>query len=203
MQSYPRSEATYQRNLQYIPVGVVSVNRNVEPRLVFRRGAGAYIWDSDDNRYIDYHGAFAAQMLGHNEATVSAAVRHVLDSENSLFGSGTTEMEGCLAELICTNIDFIDTVQFLNTGGEATYQALRVARAATGRSHIIKPQGGYHGWHNDVACNLITPLNQIGPRVSPGEYPFIPISAGIPEQHRGLVHIVNFNVGERHVVIVK
>ena len=113
MQSYPRSEATYQRNLQYIPVGVVSVNRNVEPRLVFRRGAGAYIWDSDDNRYIDYHGAFAAQMLGHNEATVSAAVRHVLDSENSLFGSGTTEMEGCLAELICTNIDFIDTVQFL------------------------------------------------------------------------------------------
>ena len=54
-------------------------------------------------------------------------------------------------------------------------------------------QGGYNGWHNDVACNLMTPLSELGPRVSPGEYSFRAISAGIPEEHQRLVHSVNFN----------
>src|SRR5581483_5572712 len=81
----------------------------------------------------------------------------------------------------------------LNTGSEATYQALRVARAATGRDHIIVMQGGYDGWHNDVACNLMTPLDVLGERVTAGEYPFLPISAGIPHAHAELVHPVNFN----------
>ncbi|MGH9632099.1 MAG: aspartate aminotransferase family protein, partial [Bryobacteraceae bacterium] len=111
----------------------------------------------------------------------------------SLFGSGTTILEGRLAELICDNIPFVDSVQFLNTGSEATYQALRVARAATGRDHLIVMQGGYNGWHNDVACNLMTPLDTLGERVTASEYPFLPISAGIPAAHQELVHPVNFN----------
>jgi glutamate-1-semialdehyde 2,1-aminomutase len=84
-------------------------------------------------------------------------------------------------------------VQLLNTGSEATYQALRLARAVTGRNHIIVMQGGYNGWHNDVACNLMTPLSALGERPSPGEYPFVPISAGIPEGHSALIHPINFN----------
>ena len=87
----------------------------------------------------------------------------------------------------------MDSVQLPNSGSEATYQAMRVARAATNRDHVIVMQGGYNGWHNDVACNLMTPLSALGPRVSPGEYPFFPLSAGIPEPHRKLVHPVNFN----------
>jgi glutamate-1-semialdehyde 2,1-aminomutase len=98
-----------------------------------------------------------------------------------------------LAELICHHIPWVESVQFLNTGSEATYQALRLARAVTGRDHLMVIQGGYNGWHNDVACNLMTPLEQIGARVSSGEYPFRPISAGIPLAHQKLVHIVNFN----------
>jgi len=54
-------------------------------------------------------------------------------------------------------------------------------------------QGGYNGWHNDVACNLMTPLAELGPRVSPGEYPYVPLGAGIPEGHSRLIHIINFN----------
>jgi glutamate-1-semialdehyde 2,1-aminomutase len=54
-------------------------------------------------------------------------------------------------------------------------------------------QGGYNGWHNDVACNLMTPLSELGQRVSPGEYPFYPISAGIPKEQQRLVHSINFN----------
>jgi glutamate-1-semialdehyde 2,1-aminomutase len=117
----------------------------------------------------------------------------VLDNEGSLFGSGTTQLEGELAELICKHVPSAESVQLLNTGSEATYVALRLARAWTGRSHIIRMQGGYNGWHNDVACNLMTPLKELGPRISPGEYPFWPISAGIPPEHQQLVHSVNFN----------
>jgi glutamate-1-semialdehyde 2,1-aminomutase len=194
-------------NRRSIPGGVVSVNRAVQPEIVFVRGSGARIWDADGNEYIDYHAAFAPHFLGHNDPYVNDAVHKALCDGESLFGCGTTIFEGRLAELICHNIPWVQSVQFLNTGSEATYQAIRVARAATGRGHIIVMQGGYNGWHNDVACNLMTPLTDIGPRVLPGEYAFVPISAGIPVEHRSLVHPINFNdlasvryVCERHPV---
>lgn len=193
MQSYPKSAAILAHNRRYITGGVVSLNRVTKPEIVFSRATGAYLWDAEGNRYIDYHAAFAAHFLGHNDEHVNAAVRKSLDDSHSLYGSGGTEMEGRLAELICTHVPFIDAIQILNTGSEATYQAIRLARAATARDHIIVMQGGYNGWHNDVACNLMTPAAATGPRVSPGEYPFCPISAGIPEAHQRLVHPVNFN----------
>lgn len=190
---YPKSARLLEENKRFIPGGVVSVNRGTQPEIAFARGQGAYIWDEDGNRYIDYHAAFAPHFLGHNDPHVSEAVARCLRDQSSLFGSGTTRAEGRLAELICSNIPFVDSIQILNTGSEATYQAMRLARALTQRDHVIVMQGGYNGWHNDVACNLMTPLESLGPRVSPGEYPFRPISAGIPEAHQTLVHAVNFN----------
>ena len=171
----------------------MSVNRAVNPEIAFVKGEGAHLWDADGNRYIDYHAAFAPHFLGHNDPYVNEAVIRVLRDGASLFGSGTTVLEGRLAELVCQSAPFVDSVQFLNTGSEATYQAIRASRAATGRDHIIVMQGGYNGWHNDVACNLMSPLPILGVRTSPGEYPFLPISAGIPANHRELVHPVNFN----------
>ena len=193
MKSYPHSARILEHNRRFIPGGVVSLNRAIQPEIVFVKGEGPWMWDADGNRYLDYHAAFAPHFLGHNDPYVTDAVRRALDQQQSLYGTGTTELEGRLAELICTHIDFVDSIQLLNTGSEATYQALRLARAATGRDHIIVTQGGYNGWHNDVACNLMTPLDQVGPRRSPGEYPYLPISAGIPREHRNLVHPVNFN----------
>ncbi|HWQ53767.1 MAG TPA: aspartate aminotransferase family protein [Bryobacteraceae bacterium] len=181
------------KNRQFIPGGVVSVNRATHPELVFTRASGAYLWDADGNRYVDYHAGFAAHFLGHNDPQVTAAVRAVLDEELSLYGTGTTELEGRLAELICTHLPAVESVQFLNSGSEATSQAIRLARAVTGRDHVIVMQGGYNGWHNDVCCNLMTPLNVLGPRLSPGEYPYYTMSAGVPEGHSTLVHSVNFN----------
>jgi glutamate-1-semialdehyde 2,1-aminomutase len=191
--SYPVSAGILRQNQKYIPGGVISVNRNVKPEIVFTKGQGAYIWDAEGNRYIDYHAAFAPHFLGHNDPHVNQAVASALLQGASLFGSGTTRQEGRLAELICTHIRWIERVQFLNTGSEGTSLAIRVARAATGRDHIVVMQGGYNGWHNDVACNLMTPLAELGPRVSSGEYRFAPISAGIPQAHRELVHPINFN----------
>lgn len=188
-----RSADIHARNRQFIPGGVVSVNRAAKPEIVFVRGKGSRVWDADGNEYIDYHAAFAPFVLGHNDPDVNAAVRGVLDTEQTLMGSGTTELEGRLAELICKAVPSVDSVQITNTGSEATFHALRIARAHTGRDHIIVVQGGYNGWHNDVACNVMTPREVIGPRISPGEYKYIGISAGIPEAHKELVHIVNFN----------
>jgi glutamate-1-semialdehyde 2,1-aminomutase len=170
-----------------------SLNRETNPNIVFVKGEGAELWDEDGNRYLDYHGAFAPFLLGHNHPEVNAAVERVLRDGSSLFGAGTTALEGKFAELICESIPFADLACVLNTGSEATYQAIRVARAFTSRDHIIVMQGGYNGWHNDVACNMMTPLAEIGPRRSPGEYSVVPLGAGIPDAHRALVHPINFN----------
>lgn len=191
--AYAKSAAILTHNRRFIPGGVVSVNRAVQPEIVFVKGQRAYIWDADGNRYIDYHAAFAPHFLGHNDPYVTDAVISVLQEGASLYGSGTTELEGRLGELICRHIPAVESVQLLNTGSEATYQAIRLARAVTGRDHIVVMQGGYNGWHDDVSCNLMTPLDVIGPRTSPGEYSYIPISAGIPRDHQQLVHPINFN----------
>jgi glutamate-1-semialdehyde 2,1-aminomutase len=193
MPSYTESKDILARNSKYIPGGIASVNRTTSPEITFVRGLGAYIWDADGNRYLDYHAAFAPHFLGHNDPHVTQAVSRVLQQGDSLYGSGTTVLEGQLAELICQHVPSVESVQFLNSGSEATYQAIRLGRAVTGRDHIIVIQGGYNGWHNDVSCNLMTPLEDLGPRVSPGEYPYKPISAGVPVDHQKLVHIVNFN----------
>jgi glutamate-1-semialdehyde 2,1-aminomutase len=192
-QEYLKSAEILQRNRKYIPGGVVSVNRATQPEIVFVRGRGAYLWDADGNRYIDYHAGFAPHFLGHNDPYVTEAVIRGLQADASLYGSGTTVQEGRLAELICQNVPAAESVQLLNTGSEATYQAIRLARAVTGVDHVITMQGGYNGWHNDVSCNLMTPLEQLGPRKSPGEYPYHSISAGVPLDHQKLVHSINFN----------
>ena len=170
-----------------------SLNREADPGLVFVKGEGAMLQDADGRRYIDYHAGFAPFVLGHNHPAVNAAVERVPHDGSSLFGVNTTTLEGELAELICESVPFADMAAVLNTGSEATCEAIRVARAFTGRDHVIIMQGGYNGWHNDVAYNVMTPLDALGPRVSPGEYPALPLSAGIPEAHRALVHVVNFN----------
>ena len=191
--TYAKSAALFEHNRRHIPGGVVSVNRATQPEIAFVRGQGAYIWDADGNRYIDYHAAFAPHFLGHNDPHVTESVIKVLRDGASLYGSGTTALEGRLAELICLHVPAAESVQLLNSGSEATYQAIRLARAVTGRDHIVVIQGGYNGWHNDVSCNVMTPLDVLGPRLCPGEYPYISTSAGVPLAHQGLVHVVNFN----------
>ena len=193
MKTHKQSEDILARNRRYIPGGISSINRLADPVIAFERGEGAHLWDAEGNEYIDYHGAFAPQFMGFHQPEISAAVSGVIQSGEDLFGSGPTELEGRLAEMVCTHIPWVEQFAVFCSGSEATQQSIRLARAATGRDHIIVMQGGYNGWHNDVACNLMTPLSVVGPRVSPGEYPFLPISAGIPKQHQALVHPVNYN----------
>ncbi|HEY4155326.1 MAG TPA: aspartate aminotransferase family protein [Puia sp.] len=177
----------------YIAGGVVSLNRKVNPNIVFRKGKGSKIYDTAGKEYIDYHAGFAPYLLGHNFDKVNEAVYEVIRSEWSLIGSGTNELEIKLARLLCESIPSLDTVQILNTGSEGTAHAIRLARAWTGREDIIVTMGGYNGWHNDVARVVLPDLQQAGPRVTKGQYPFIPSSSGIPESTKEKVHVVNFN----------
>jgi glutamate-1-semialdehyde 2,1-aminomutase len=179
--------------MEFIAGGVVSLNRRVSPQIVFVRAQGSKLYDADGKEYIDYHAAFAPHLLGHNDPTVNQAIRKALDEKWSLMGSGTTPWEVELARLVCRSVPSVDCVQITNTGSEATAHAIRLSRAWTGREDILVMLGGYNGWHNEVARAVMPALDVVGPRVSPGEYRFIPLSAGIPESTRRPVHVVNFN----------
>ena len=187
------SEELFRRSADIIAGGVVSLNRKVEPAIAFVRAQGSRIWDADGREYIDYHAAFAPHLLGHNDPEVNDAVIRAMEEGWSLMGSGTTPWEVRLAELLQAAVPSLQKLQLTNSGSEATAHAIRLSRAWTGREDVLLMLGGYNGWHNDVARTVMPSIAQIGPRVSPGEYPFLPLSAGIPEEVRKRVHVVNFN----------
>ena len=193
---YSKSAEMSKRASELIAGGIVSINRKVEPDIAFVRAQGSRIFDADGNEYIDYHAAFAPHILGHNDPEVNAKVRDAMENDWSLMGSGTNPWEIRLAELLRQSVPSLERVQITNTGSEATAHAIRLSRAFTGREDIILPLGGYNGWHNDVARLVAPSLAETGPRVSPGEYKFLPLSAGIPESTQRRVHLVNYNDAE-------
>jgi glutamate-1-semialdehyde 2,1-aminomutase len=202
-QSQNKFESILAEGKRYIAGGVVSLNRKVEPSIVFKEGKGSKIYDNNGREYIDYHAAFAPYLLGHNYEPVNAAVIDIIRNNISLIGSGTNELEISLAKLLCRLVPSLQLVQITNTGSEATAHAIRLSRAYTHREHIILTVGGYNGWHNDVARMVLPSYEQIGPRISPGEYPFLPSSAGIPKDVQRKVHCVNFNDLESVEYIMK
>jgi glutamate-1-semialdehyde 2,1-aminomutase len=178
---------------RHIAGGVVSLNRKVEPVRTFKRAKGSKLWDVQDREYIDFHAAFSPFLLGHCFDAVDSAVRAALDREWSLIGSGATPWEVRLAQLLCESVASLDLVQITNTGSEATSLAIRLSRAYTGRDDVLLMLGGYNGWQDDVARVVMPSLGQVGPRRHPGEYPFLPASAGIPESAQRRIHVANFN----------
>jgi glutamate-1-semialdehyde 2,1-aminomutase len=163
-----------ERATRVIPGGVNSGQRRVEglEQLVIASTSGATFTDGDGRTYTDYHAAFGPPLLGHNDPDVDAAVaetaRHV-----GLMGVGVSQVEVELAERLVELVPSVEQVLLTETGSEATFHALRVARAATGRRHIVKFQGCYHGWHDSVAMNVISPAEKVGGKdpMSQGIFP--------------------------------
>ncbi len=156
-----RSDQLYQEACRALPGGVNSTLRNVVPHLVFKRAEGATLVDVDGNEYIDYHAAFGPALLGHNHPAVRRKVIEALETF-LLVGAGTTELEIQLARKIQQHVPSAEKVLLCNTGSEATYHAIRVARAFTGRKKIIKFQGCYHGFHDSVLRNFLSPPEKVG-----------------------------------------
>jgi glutamate-1-semialdehyde 2,1-aminomutase len=160
---FPSSHALLEEAARYIPGGVNTCRRRSEPRLCFRRGEGAYLEDLDGRRFVDYHAAYGAIFLGHSHPAViervSAAMR-----ESVLFGVGVTEAEVELARRIVEHVPSADQVVVCNSGSEATYHAIRLARGATGRDRIVKFQGCYNGFHDYVLRNVLSAPELVGRR---------------------------------------
>ena len=142
MNKWPKSAARLKRNEAWIPGGVVSLNRKAPPNICFAKAKGSRAWDLEGNEYIDYQAGFAAAFLGHNDPDVNAAIQQTIADDKVLMGAGPTDLEGDLAALFCQCVPTVDSIQVTTTGSEATYHAIRIARAATGRDHIIIMQGG-------------------------------------------------------------
>jgi glutamate-1-semialdehyde 2,1-aminomutase len=152
-----------ERARRVIPGGVNSVNRILPWPFVAAQAHGAYIRDAEGKEYLDYHAAFGPIILGHNNPTVNAAVQAIMQ-QIDIVGVGVTEQEILLAEAISQHVPSAERVLLTNSGSEATYAALRLARGVTGRNKIVKFQGTYHGWHDAVLMNVISPPDRIGQR---------------------------------------
>lgn len=145
------SERAFEEAVKYIPGGVNSPVRAFKsvggtPRFI-KRAKGAYLTDEDNNKYIDLIGSWGPMILGHAFEPVENAVRKAIRSSFSFGAPTVKEVE--MARLICQLVPSVEMVRMVNSGTEATMSAIRLARAYTGRSKIIKFEGCYHG-HGDA-----------------------------------------------------
>ena len=135
------------------------------PRFI-ERAKGARVWDIDGNEYIDYVGSWGPMILGHADPGVLRAIRAAMKDGTS-FGA-PTELETELAELICEAITSVERVRMVSSGTEATMSALRLARAVTGRSRVLKFEGCYHGHADALLVGAGSGVATLGIPGSPG-----------------------------------
>ncbi|TXT35474.1 MAG: glutamate-1-semialdehyde 2 1-aminomutase [Planctomycetota bacterium] len=168
--SRERSQVQFQRALKSIPGGVNSPARAFggvggEP-LFIHRGDGAYLWDLDGNKLIDFVGSWGPHILGHRHPAVLAAIEDALTRGTS-FGA-PTESESELAELVIAAVPSMQKVRMVSSGTEATMSAIRVARGFTGRDKIIKFAGCYHGHVDALLVKAGSGALTLGVPSSPG-----------------------------------
>jgi glutamate-1-semialdehyde 2,1-aminomutase len=164
------SRKKLRRAQRLIPGGVDSPVRafgfvGQVPRFI-ARAKGARLWDVDGNEYIDYVGSWGPMILGHADAGVLRAVRAAA-ARGISFGA-PSELETDLAELICKAVPAVERVRMVSSGTEATMSALRLARAATGRSRILKFEGCYHGHADALLVGAGSGVATLGIPGSPG-----------------------------------
>lgn len=186
----PASQALQIRAQRVLPLGVNSNFRfwgqGITPYV--DKAKGAYLWDVDGRRYIDYRLAFGPIILGHAFAEVDAAV--IDEIRKGVLFAMTGELEVAVAEMIAEMVPAVEMVRLACSGTEATMHALRVARAYTGREVILKFEGNYHGFQDHTLWSTYAPTEAYGNRRSP-----IPVAAssGIPRCIRDLVITLPFN----------
>ena len=192
------SERLFRRASAVSPGGVQGEGRSANPYPLFMtRAQSARTWDVDGNEFIDFHASFGAVLLGHNDPRINLAVRRAMDEHGVSF-STANPLEVELAERLVRMIPSAEKVVFSCSGSEATYHAIRLARAYTGRERILKFEGNYHGWHDYVAWS-----HHFATDDDSADVP-VPVaaSAGIPALVRDLVLVREYNdaAGVREVL---
>ena len=174
-ESTPRSRDLQAQAERFLPGGSSRGTAYFAPYPFFvDRGEGHYVYDVDGNRYLDFMLNATSLIMGHAHPDVTRAIQE--QAGRGVAFSTPTESQVRLAEMICDRIPSVDLVRFTSSGTEATMNAIRAARAFTGRSKIAKIEGGYHGSH-DFASVSVTPsadsLDPDGPTPVP-EFPGLP-----------------------------
>ncbi|MFZ5676540.1 MAG: aspartate aminotransferase family protein [Pseudomonadota bacterium] len=167
LMSFDRSAAAIASNSRWMAGGVNSNFRlNISPTpLVFERGVGPYLHDVDGNRLIDYYLGMGPMILGHNPRALTDAVKAQI--AHGILFAGQTAVEAEAARLVCELVPCAERMRFGSSGSEVAQAALRLARAATGRKKIIKFEGHYHGWFDNVLWSTAPALNAAGPVSAP------------------------------------
>lgn len=169
-----RSQAATERARKVLPLGVPSSFQAYDPHpIVVRHASGARMVDVDDNEYIDFDMGFGALFAGHMHPAVRRAVSAQLD-DGTLFVT-PAESNATVAELLAERYG-LPMWRFTNSGTEATMDAVRVARGATGRDKVVKVEGGYHGHHDELLISMKPSLEDAGPADNPTP---VPATAGI------------------------
>lgn len=179
------NETLFQRAQLSTPGGVNSPVRAFRsvggtPRFI-KRAEGAYFWDADDKKYIDYIGSWGPAILGHAHPEVIGAVQQA--AARGLSFGAPTEGEILMAEEICKLVPSIEQVRLVSSGTEATMSALRLARGATKRDKIIKFEGCYHGHADSLLVKAGSGLLTFGN----------PTSAGVPEDFTKHTLVLDYN----------
>lgn len=169
-----KSEKLFKLAEKVTPGGVNSPVRAFKavggtPRFI-DHGEGAYLFDVDDNKYIDFCSSWGPLILGHADPDVTAAVKAQVD-RGMTFGA-STELEYQLAEFIVSRIDAVDSIRFVSSGTEAVMSAIRLARGYTKRDLILKFEGCYHGHSDYLLVSAGSGLATFGQ----------PSSAGVPKE---------------------
>src|SRR5690606_17115390 len=184
--NYTKSDALHKEALEHIVGGVNSPSRSYKAvgggsPVAMEKGEGAYLYDVDGNRYIDYLAAYGPIITGHAHPHITEAIKQAAET-GVLYGTPTAH-EVKFAKMIKEAIPSLDKVRFVNSGTEAVMTTIRVARAYTGRDKIIKFAGCYHGHSDLVLVAAGSGPSQLG----------MPDSAGVPQSIAKEVITVPFN----------
>ncbi|MGL4550113.1 MAG: aminotransferase class III-fold pyridoxal phosphate-dependent enzyme, partial [Gemmataceae bacterium] len=152
---------------RYLAGGVSAstrVNRALGHPMYFDRAAGCRLWDLDGREYIDLCCSHGATLLGHGDERVKEAVLAAVARGAAC--SYENELHGRLAQLLCETVPCLERVRFTGSGTEATMHCLRLARAYSGKTKVLKFEGNFHGYHDHVMYAIGTPADRLGPEES-------------------------------------
>ncbi|HKV74366.1 MAG TPA: aspartate aminotransferase family protein [Gemmatimonadales bacterium] len=182
------SAQLFQRASRTLPLGVVSSFQKGDPYPVYlSRGKGSQVWDQDGQQYTDFHGGFGAMVVGHAHPRIVAAIAEAAGRGTHF--AVTTEEAVAWGEEICRRFK-LEMLRFANSGTEATMDAIRVARAATGRDVICKIEGSYHGHHDAVMFSIVPNADLMGGRERPAS---APVSKGMTKDAARHIAVTPFN----------
>ncbi len=182
------SKSLYERALHSMPMGVPSSFQAGDPYPIYiERGQGVTVTDVDGTDYIDFHGGFGVGLCGHAHPKIVEAIDRA--ARTGTHFAAPTPVTVQLAEELCSRFD-LDQIRFANSGTEATMDAIRVARAATGRELVVKIEGSYHGHHDTVMFSVLPNAEAVGGREMA---PSTPMSLGIPADVADHTAVVPFN----------